>query len=206
MGALEEDEIDAWLREGGRVITSSERAARALTGVFHRARIREGLKAWNTPDIQDWNSFVRSAWVERSGGERLLLNPIQEQSLWARIAAADESVPALLEGPLFRAASLAMDAHALICSHAPGNLRVNSRAGWQNDPGVFSRWMMAFDEICKSGGMLSPSRLPVELLPLLKNPIEPDIERIRPPLLLAGFDRLLPMHREVFDDGVRGRK
>ncbi len=228
-------EIDAWLRQGGLVVTASERAARALASAFHRARRAEGLTAWTAPGIRDWKSFVRGAWAARTFDGRLLLNPIQEQAIWAAIAEADGATGALLEGPRFRLAGLAMDAHQLLCSHAPRFLRSSARAGWQNDAAAFSRWLAEFDDACRTSNLLSPTRLPLELIDLLENlapdpppqPRAPSIPRLfeektaervgehepesapggqdsgagpdRPPLLLAGFDRILPIQRAVFD-------
>jgi probable DNA repair protein len=188
--------MDAWLRQGGLVVTASERAAHALASAFHRARQAEGLTAWAAPNIQDWNSFVRSAWAARSLDGRLVLNRIQEQALWASLAAADGRLATLLEGPRYRLADLAMDAHELLCSHAPRYLRAAARSGWQNDAAAFSRWLGAFDESCRSKEILSPARLPLELLQLL--PADA-VQAERPPLLLAGFDRILPVQRAVFD-------
>jgi probable DNA repair protein len=198
MGPSAAVEIDAWLRQGGLVVTASERAARALASAFHRARQAEGLKAWNAPSILDWNSFVRNAWAGHSLDGRLLLNSTQEQSLWAGIAAADGRLATLLERPRYRLADLAMQGHELLCSHAPGLLRPQARAGWQNDAAAFSRWLAAFDEICRAGDLLSPVRLPLELLQLLQIRERGSGERERQPLLLAGFDRLLPIQQAVF--------
>ena len=75
MGVIAAVEIDAWLREGGQVVTASDRAARALAAAFHRARRSEGLAAWPAPNILDWKSFVRAAWEQRANDARLLLNP-----------------------------------------------------------------------------------------------------------------------------------
>ncbi|HEY1900801.1 MAG TPA: PD-(D/E)XK nuclease family protein [Terracidiphilus sp.] len=199
MGQLAEAEIDAWLRQGGLVVTASERTARALASAFHRARQAQSLKAWPAPNIQDWSSFVRSEWSSRTFDGRLLLNPTQEQALWAGIAAADSRLATLLEGPRYRLASLAMEAHELLCSHQPNLLRASARAGWQNDAAAFSRWLIAFDEACRSGNLLSPARLPIELLKLLQNPSADASQSARPPLLLAGFDRILPIQRSLFD-------
>jgi probable DNA repair protein len=207
MGPLAQVEIDAWLREGGLVVTASERAARALSGAFQRARQAEGLKAWIAPNILDWNSFVRTAWAERTLDGRLLLNPVQERSLWANIAAADGRAATLLEGPRYRLAALAMDAHELLCSHAPNFLLPSARASWQNDAATFSRWLATFDEVCLSGNLVSPARLPIELLKLFESKstnleqskaLNSDSKK-RPPLLLAGFDRILPIQQALFD-------
>jgi ATP-dependent helicase/nuclease subunit B len=199
MGATAGTEIDAWLRQGGLVVTASERAARALGSAFHRARQAEGLSAWNAPNIQDWSSFVRSAWASRTLDGRLLLNSTQEQSLWAGIAGADGRLAALLEGPRYRLADLAMEAHELLCSHAPRFLRAAARASWQNDADAFSRWLNTFDEACRAGNLLSPARLGLELLQLFENPSNGTSQSERLPLLLAGFDRILPIQQAVFD-------
>ncbi|MGO9336513.1 MAG: PD-(D/E)XK nuclease family protein [Terracidiphilus sp.] len=196
MGPSPAAEIDAWLRQGGVVVTASERAARALALDFHRARQAEGLTAWTAPNTQDWNSFVRAAWTARTSDGRLLLNPTQEQSLWANISAVEGRMATLLEGPRYHLATLAMEAHELLCSHAPRFLRTSTRSGWQNDAANFSRWLAAFDETCRAGSLLSPARLPVELLQTLQTSAgQPQ----RPPLLLAGFDRILPVQRALFD-------
>jgi len=199
MGTLAAVEIDEWLHQGGMVVTASERAARALSAAFHRARQIEGLKAWPAPRILDWNSFVRSAWAERTTDGRLLMNRTQERAIWAGLAAADGRLAALLEGPRYRLAELAMEAHELLCSHAPRFLRTAARSGWQNDAEAFSRWLSAFDEACRAENLLSSARLPLGLLALLQKPVNESEEPERPPLLLAGFDRILPVQRAVFD-------
>jgi ATP-dependent helicase/nuclease subunit B len=199
MGSLAAVEIEACLLRGGMVVTASERAARALTLAFNRTRKSEGLKAWPAPEILDWNSFVRSAWAARTTDGRLLLNRTQERDLWAGIAAEDGRLATLLEAPRYRLAELAMEAHDLLCSHAPRFLRTAARSGWQNDAEAFSRWLAAFDEACRSENLLSVARLPLGLLALLQKPAGGGTEPARPPLLLAGFDRILPVQQAVFD-------
>jgi probable DNA repair protein len=187
-------EIDGWLREGGQVVTASERAARALAAEFHRARLNEGLTAWPAPNIVDWKSFARGAWEQRGADARLVLNPAQEEALWAEIAGQDGSLATLLEGSRHRLAALAMEAQELICAYAPQFLRRTARAAWQLDAGAFSGWLESFEEICRAESLISPSRLPQELIALLK--AEPGE---RAPLLLAGFDRILPAQRSLFN-------
>ena len=187
-------EIDACLRAGGLVVTASERAARFLTAAFHRARRAEGLTAWPAPNIQDWQTFVRNAWNERSLDGRLVLNSLQEQSLWAGIVAVGGHSAAQLEGPRHRLANLAMDAHNLLCGYAPRLLKEDARSTWQQDAAAFSTWLAEFDETCRAGKLTSAARLPLELIEAL------EAERAaRPPLLLAGFDRILPTLRRLFD-------
>lgn len=186
--------IDEWLGAGGQVVTASDRAARALAAEFHRRRQAEGLTAWPAPKIFDWKSFVRAAWEAHTVDSRLVLNAAQEQALWVGIAGRDRSLATLLEGPRERLAALAMEAHELLCGYAPHFLEANARAAWQQDAGAFSGWLTAFDEACRAGNLLSASRLPLEVISRLFL----DSTR-RSPLLLAGFDRLLPAQRSFFD-------
>jgi probable DNA repair protein len=187
-------EIDMWLREGGYVVTASDRAARALAAQFHRRRRADGLSAWPAPNVMDWKSFARMAWEQRSKDARLLLNSVQEQKLWVEIAGKGPSLATVLEDPRHRLAALAMEAHELLCSYAPRFLRPAARANWQQDAAVFSGWLAAFEELCRAENLLSPSRLPYELIPLLNAD-----SANRTPLLLAGFDRVLPVQRSLFD-------
>ena len=150
---------------------------------------------WPAPAIFDWQTFLRTAAQDQSNSDaRLLLNPLQEQSLWAAIAGSDTHLATLLEGPRNRMAHLAMQAHSLLCSYAPDYLCTSARAAWQADAENFSTWLAAFDETCRAAKLLSPARLPLELIPRLEaNPAA------RPPLLLAGFDRILTTQRRLFD-------
>jgi probable DNA repair protein len=185
--------IDAWLRDGGLVVTASERAARSITAAFHRARRAEGLSAWRAPNVRDWQTFVRNAWLERSADHRLVLNSIQEQSLWAGIIARIDPHAAQLEGARDRLASLAVDAHRLLCSYAADLLDERRRDTWDHDAAAFSSWLSAFDGACRSANLISASRLPLELIAMLKAD-----SSARPRLLRAGFDRILPIQQEFF--------
>ncbi|MGC1461271.1 MAG: PD-(D/E)XK nuclease family protein [Terracidiphilus sp.] len=201
-GPTLEQEITAWLREGGLVVTASERAARALTAAFHRACRAEGLKAWPAPAILDYQTFLRTTWRDHAGTDgRLLLDPLQEQSIWeqstqAITTASGQHMATLLEGPRNRMASLAMQAHQLLCTYAPQFLRQNARAAWQQDAENFSDWLSEFDKTSRAANLLSFARLPLELIPLLE--AAPSTTN-RPPLLLVGFDRILPMQRRLLE-------
>ena len=188
------NEIDGWLRDGGLVVAASDRAARALRLEFHRRRRAEGLAAWPAPEILDWASFIDTAWKERTLDGRMLLNPAQERLLWAGIAGRENHLATSLEGPLYRMAAMAVEAHRLLCSHAPRYLQGAARSGWDQDAAAFSRWLSAFDDTCRDAGLLSAGRVPLELVPLLQADASS-----RPPLLVAGFDRLLPVQRDIFD-------
>jgi len=187
-------ELDAHLCDGGIVVAASDRAARALLAAFHRARRAEGLEAWPAPLIFDWQTFVRRSWEERTVDIRLQLNAQQEQSLWEQVIAASGHTAALLPGPRRNLAAMAMQAHALLCSYAPRFLDAKARVSWQQDPAAFSCWLSALDALCRDLAVVSPSRLPLEATSQLASSND-----LRPPLLLAGFDRLLPIQQQFFD-------
>ena len=191
-------EIDRALRDGHWVITASDRAARSLVAAFHRARRAEGLTAWPAPRILDWKSFVRAEWLARSSDGRLLLNPAQEQTLWAEIAGNSNHLATLLEGPRHRLARLAMEAHELLCSHAPRFLQEEGRSTWQQDAAAFSGWLSTFEQACQIQNLLSPSRIPSKLVGLLRDETSDPRAAARSPLILVGFDRLQPVQRAVF--------
>jgi ATP-dependent helicase/nuclease subunit B len=201
MGANYSIEIDAWLRDGGPVVTASNRAARAVTSRFHRARRAQGLTAWPTPQVLDWQQFVRSAWETQTADSHPLLNPRQELSLWERIIADSGHSAALLEKPRQRLAAMAMEAHQVLCTHAPRFLNPATRTGWQQDAAAFGKWLSALDEYSHANKLLSLSRLPLELNALLQAH-----STRRSTLLLAGFDRFLPIQRAVFDSWGKWRE
>jgi ATP-dependent helicase/nuclease subunit B len=192
MGA-ESNEIDVWLRDGGIVVTASERAARFLLESYSRSRRAEGLTAWPAPNISSWSTFVRNEWETRSRDGRLALNLLQEQSLWAEIIARKGHGAGLLDAPRHRLAARAMEAHRLICDYAPQFLDARARIVWQQDAEEFSAWLKEFEAICRGDGAISTARLPLELAEFLE--VE---EKPRPPILLAGFDRILPAQQNVF--------
>lgn len=187
-------ETDAWLNGGGVVVTASERAARACAQAFHAARRGQGLTAWPAPQIRPWQGFVRSAWEACRSDGRLVMNPLQEKALWAEIIGAERGPAAALEGPRQRLAEMAMEAHALLSAYAPRFLNPKARNGWQQDAAAFSAWLTEFDAACRAERLLSAAQLPLDLLSALE-----EDRSARPPLLLAGFDRLLPVQKRLFE-------
>ena len=186
--------MDAWLRAGGMVVTASDRAVRAVRAAYHRARRAEGLSAWAAPEVLEWKAFAHREWEWRTSDDRLVMNGKQEQSLWARIIAESGHTEGWMDGPRRRLADLAGEAHELLCAYAPHLLRGGARRDWQQDAGAFSQWLSAFDDACARSRLVSAGRVVLEVIPLLEG------ERAgHPPLVLAGFDRLLPVQRRLLD-------
>jgi probable DNA repair protein len=195
MGHLLDTELLNWLEGGGRVVTASERTARALATEYHRTRRARGESAWTSPRIEPWTQFLASCWHALSADGRMVLAPLQEQALWAAVAGAEAELATTLEPSRQRLGRLAMEAHSLLANYAPRALDPRTREGWERDQAAFSRWLAAFDSECRQQQLLSPARLPLEMLALLDAvPLA-----LREPLLVAGFDRLLPVQRQLFD-------
>jgi probable DNA repair protein len=161
---------------------------------FHRRRRAEGAMAWPAPIIHAWTSFITASWEKYARDERMLLNSAQEQALWAEIIGREQHLASALEAPRQRLATMAMRAHELLCSFAPRYLNESTRRAWDNDPGAFSAWLAAFDGSCRDWALISQARVPLELIPLLQQDAI-----ARAPLLVVGFDRILPIHMQLFD-------
>ncbi len=177
------------------VVTASDRAARALQSAFHRARQAEGLSAWPAPIVQDWKAFLREQWLGCAQDDRLPMSAAQEELLWTDIVVHGRHPATLLDGPRHRIAALSMEAYELLASYAPQYLHAPARIAWQQDSAAFSSWLALFDEACRDGNLLSANRLPLELTARLQE----SNSKQRPPLLLAGFDRIQPMQRSLLD-------
>jgi probable DNA repair protein len=194
MGSISARDLDAHLCAGGTVVAASDRAARAVLAAFHRARRAEGREAWSAPRVYDWQTFVRLAWEERASDGRMILNAVQEQSLWDGIIAESGHAAAFLQGPRRSVSAMAMRGHALLCSHAPEYLDSKARRTWAQDSQAFGRWLSVFEETCRKQEVLSPNRLPLELLSALES-----CDTSRPALVLVGFDRALPTQRALLE-------
>ena len=183
--------VDEWLGSGGLVVASSERSARAVAKAFEAARRVEGRTAWETPAIFSWEAWLRDGWLARNTAGVMLLNSLQEQALWERVIGRSQMGRGLLHST--RLATAAQQAYRLLANFAPEAMRETARGGWSGDTATFSGWMAEFDTRCRKEGLLSASRLPVELAGLLAE------ESDRAPLLLVGFDRLTKTQRSVLE-------
>lgn len=185
------ERVDAWLARGGQVLASTDRAARAVAAAFHAARRAEGRAAWATPAVYAWDAWVCEQWLERNSAGLMLLNPLQEQALWARVIRSRPAVEGVLDTG--RLAASAMQAYRLLWDYAPEALNPSSRLGWTGDAAIFSDWLTGFEERCRREAVISASRIGFELTRALRaGASRPEIdEKERIPLLLVGFDRLL---------------
>ena len=195
MGQMLDEELVQWLAADRRVLTASERTARALTAAWNQLRQSRGEQAWAAPRVEPLQQFLVSLWHRLGEPERVVLTPLQEQALWSAVVGGEAELATTLEPSRHRLGRLAMEAHGLIAGYAPEFLDPRKRLGWQRDQAAFSRWLSALDERCREDGWISSARLAGELVPL----VEALAVDERDPLLLVGFDRLLPVERRLLD-------
>jgi ATP-dependent helicase/nuclease subunit B len=191
--------IEAWLNSGGTVLAATERAVRSLVSAYHAARLQQGRTAWLTAAIFPWESWARDRWLERNRAGLMLLNPLQEQALWAQVIGKSLAREGLLH-PL-RLATAAQQAYRLLCGYSPNSLQASARTGWSGDAAIFSEWMEDFDSRCRREALISSSRLALELAEAYQRDATPSPagQNRRPPLLLIGFDRLLTTQKSLLN-------
>ena len=82
---------------------------------------------------------------------RVVLSPLQEQSLWARIVVKPRLKPC--NSPARAIVWLRSPWMRTICSATmPRSFSKTTRAlGWDQDAGAFSGWLAAFNELCRDG-------------------------------------------------------
>ena len=185
--------VDVWIARGGQVVAANERSARSVMLAFSEARLAEGLAAWATPAIFSWENWVRSECLAGNSSGLVVLNPLQEQALWARVIGQSRAAEGLRN--VERIAAQAQLAYRLLGRFAPDSLRTDARLGWVGDAGVFSEWLSEFDAICGDEGLICSARLHLEMTERLRG--EHGVER--PSLLLVGFDRLLETQRALLN-------
>jgi ATP-dependent helicase/nuclease subunit B len=187
--------IAAAIEGGDTVIASSARAARALRRLHGEAQSRNGLEAWQAPDILDWDSWLSRLWQKRlrSGNEtRLLLTMLQEQQVWVRL------VKPTIEGrrliSVLGVAELAQQAYALLCAYRALDFLRGERLGGP-DVESFREWARAFERVCRREEWLSRSMLPLQLhQAVLAGQVE-----ATPRLVMIGFDRITPAQQHLME-------
>jgi probable DNA repair protein len=177
------------------VIASSARAARALRRLHAEAQRDQGLRAWQSADVLDWDSWLHRLWEKqlRSGREtRLLLTTLQEQQLWVQLAKPTIEGRHLISVPAV--AELAQQAYALLCAYNALDFLQGDRLGGP-DVENFRQWARGFERTCRQEEWLSRARLPLALhQAVLAGQVD-----VTSRLLLIGFDRITPAQQQLID-------
>ena len=176
--------------DGATVVTANTRACRKLLHACEQRRKRTA-GAWRTPFILPLPAWVDELWQagQVSGAlDRILLGPLQQQALWARIVDESTSASAVLHSrELARLAAQAWEAmHA--CS-VPFNAREFRVTVESNS---FLEWSDSFRDFTAGRKWLDAARQLDSLVPLL-----PALKSSLPnSIVFAGFDQLTPQQQK----------
>jgi len=185
--------IAAAIQAGDTVIASSARAARSLRRLHGEQQRQQGLQAWQSADILDWDSWLHRLWQKqlRSGTEtRLLLTTLQELELWVQLIKPSIEGRRLIS--VAGVAELAQQAYALLCAYGALNFLHGERLGGP-DVENFREWARAFERICRKEEWLSRA-----MLPLVLHETAGQVEATAR-LLLTGFDRVTPAQQQLIE-------
>ncbi|MGC2162219.1 MAG: hypothetical protein WA634_09945, partial [Silvibacterium sp.] len=191
-------EIQQAFNSGATILTANVRAARWLQREYAVQQRGAGLRAWSTPAIQDWETWLRDLWQVQAlaaADAPLLLTSEQERSVWTRMQRDDA---ALLVSPTSMAA-LAEGAYALLSDYEAQAER--SHAWGKTDAERFRQWAASFDRECMRQNWMPRAGLEAKVAASLKTMTLPD------EILLLGFDRTTPAQDSLLhaltNSGVR---
>lgn len=174
-------EIERAFLSGATIVTSTARAARWLHREYGLRQRAAGRRAWTTPPIADWESWVRQQWqVAAEDGAPLLLTSLQERSVWTRMQREDA---ALVVSPASMA-TLAESAYALLSAYRAQDER---RTAWgKADAERFRQWALSFDRECARRNWMPRAGLEEKLAARMEAGAVPE------EVVLLGFDRVTP--------------
>lgn len=189
-------ELLAAAGSGAMILTSGARLAAYLSDAYAQQKIQAGESVWESPDIMTW-----SGWVADSADDlrlRGLLTPspclsgLQERTLWAAVIGDALRDTSELDD-VYGTAARAQEARRLSIAWRLGFDR--NSAGVNSDNEAWLEWNRTFERRLKASGWSESAGLPDELAGLLKA----GDWKPRGPIILTGFDELVPQQRDVLD-------
>lgn len=176
-------QISQAFASGATILTANVRAARWLQREYGLLQRASGRRAWTTPPIEDWETWLRRQWealMLKDGAAPLLLTSLQERSVWARMQREDAK---LVVSPANMAA-LAESAYALLSDY---NAQEERRHTWGKlDAERFRGWATRFEQECARRNWMPRAGLEAKVGAGLHHSTLPQ------EILLVGFDRLTP--------------
>jgi probable DNA repair protein len=150
------------LDEGVPLLLPTARSARELRHAFDQHQRARNTPAWQPPPVLTWQQWATGQWQDLilSGHEtRLLLNPVQEHTLWREVISATPT-PTLTSPDAL--AELARSAFALAADYnALPRLRP---AASSPDTRTFAAWADDFARLCATRDCLPAAQLNHALL------------------------------------------
>lgn len=172
------------------ILTATVRTARWLRREYALEQRRAGRRAWVTPPIEDWDTWLHTQWQAVSLSEAnapLLLTSLQERRVWTRMLKEDAQTLVSPAGM----ATLAEDAYALLSSYEAHAERYHE---WgKNDAERFRHWAADFDRDCAQRNWMPRAHLEHKIATVLAK------GRLPEEMLLVGFERATPAQKRLLD-------
>ncbi|MGH8714508.1 MAG: PD-(D/E)XK nuclease family protein, partial [Casimicrobiaceae bacterium] len=182
---------------GAIAVTPNRRLARRLQAAFDAALAARGRRAWATPTILPYATWLETLWDrvlasgERAAESRALLSAAQATALWEQVIEDSGATLADTRG----AAALASDAWSLVHAWGAGgeSWRSWTSPGDEHDPSLFAAWADAYLARQRRLGTLDGAQLADAIAARAAAIADGSHE-----LLLAGFSELTPQQARLF--------
>lgn len=173
---------------GTTIVTSNVRAARWLRLEYAQEQRAAGRRAWPTPPILDWDTWLVGIWqriaLDKADLPLLLTSP-QQRRVWTRMLKADSEQLVSASGM----AAMAESAYQLLSRYDAQGER--KRIWGRSDAESFRRWAADFDVECSRMGWMPRADLEHRISNLLA------LAELPPVLLLVGFERITPAQERL---------
>ncbi|WP_353068749.1 PD-(D/E)XK nuclease family protein [Tunturibacter empetritectus] len=188
------------LKQGSVVVTSNQRAARAIRLEWDRRNRALGLASWSPAAVMSWDTWLADMWQRLLVEGRVTamrLNRSQELVVWRTILEADEELASLRTVDAL--AAMAADAWRLICSY-DGRLSLQAAIG-NSDTRSFQRWSRTFERLCLAEEFITGAQL--------EDALRVQVERggtrsvflglVADRIALVGFDQMTPSQSRLVE-------
>ncbi|CAH9018558.1 PD-(D/E)XK nuclease family protein [Candidatus Nitrosacidococcus sp. I8] len=180
------------LESGATLITVNNRLAREFNHRYGKTQEEKGNCVWETPQIMPWFSWLQSYYNQAALLEptSILLNHLQEQSLWEQVIKESKYHQELLQ--VSATAKVAQSAWQLWHGW---RLSINPLSYYDTEESkAFQEWSVLFKCYCEKNNWLDSAILPDKLINLLT------ADKIVLPkqMIFSGFDEYPPQQQAVF--------
>ena len=179
------------IERGHTVVCANVRLAHHLRRRYAQEQLRQGRRAWETPDILPWQAWLqrcRDFRRERNGAAELLLSAEQERVLWQQIIDASP-----YKDNLLHVSSVAEQAASAWQRLKEYNVPVFPQGiAMSEDVSAFKSWADEYQSRCRQNGWIDHASLADALRLDAAADAAADPGAFGSGLALVGFDRLTP--------------
>jgi probable DNA repair protein len=163
--ALSPDLITA-INAGAWVLTPNQRSAHWLKLLYANHALAQGQKAWATPAIYSFSSFVAELWRKHGSASERVLSTEQSQLLWGRVVAASRWSEILLNPQAAAGSSFRAWERLQAWCISRNDLTSLAISTDSNETNALLEWHDRFSELCSQRSWLPVALLPQRLLEL----------------------------------------